>query len=106
MNWIDESLSDTGVIFEDRVKDQVYQLSNGHVFEVQALCEALFDRQIKGKVTMANFEAALDYTLLALSDSQFRGMLGRASEQEVAALHVLSTKNEVLGPRALEQRNP
>jgi len=103
---IDESLHGTGVAFEDAVKDRVYDLTQGHVFEVQALCEALFDRQIKGRVSMENWEAALHHTLLALADAQFKGMLGRASEQELTALHVLASKDEVLGPRALEDRCP
>lgn len=103
---IDESLRDTGVAFEDAVKDRVYDLTQGHVFEVQALCEALFDRQIKGRVSMENWEAALHHTLLALADAQFKGMLGRASEQELAALHVLASNDEVLGPGALEHRCP
>jgi hypothetical protein len=103
---IDESLHDTGVAFEDTVKDRVYDLTQGHVFEVQALCEALFDRQIKGRVLMENWEAALNHTLLALADAQFKGMLGRASEQELAALNVLASNDEVLGPRALEDRCP
>jgi hypothetical protein len=49
----------------------------------QALCEALFDRQIKGRVSMENWETALHHTLLSLADAQFKGMLGRASEQEL-----------------------
>ena len=33
-------------------------------------------------------------------------MIGRASEQELAALHVLAKNDEVLGPRALETHCP
>ena len=33
-------------------------------------------------------------------------MLGRASEQELEVLHVLASDDEVLGPRALENRCP
>jgi hypothetical protein len=106
LRLIDESLRDTGVAFEDTVRERVYDLTHGHVFEIQALCESLFDRQIKGKVSMANWEAALHHTLLALADAQFKGMLGRASEQELTALHVLAGNDEVLGPRALEDRSP
>lgn len=103
---IDESLHSTGVTFDGTVKDQVYELTHGHVFEVQALCEALFDRQVKGKVTMDNWEPALHHTLLALAEAQFRGMFERASALEIEALRVLASSSEVLGPRALEERNP
>ena len=55
---------------------------------------------------MENWETALHHTLLSLGDAQFKGMLGRASEQELEVLHVLASDNEVLGPRALENRCP
>ena len=53
-----------------------------------------------------NWDAALHHTLLALADAQFKGMLGRGSEQELLALHKLASNDEVLGPRALENRCP
>jgi hypothetical protein len=103
---IDESLHDTGVVFDDAVKEHVYEFSRGHVFEIQALCEALFDRQIKGKVSTENWEAALADTLLALADAQFKGMLDRASGRELTALSVLAATNSVFGPQDLEKASP
>jgi len=103
---IDESLQGTGVTFEEVVKDLVFEFSSGHVFEIQALCEALFDRHIKGKVTIENWNAALRHTLLALADAQFEGMLARASEQEATALYVLAGNDSALGPRDLEKIDP
>jgi len=106
LRLIDESLRGAGVSFEDALKERVYDITQGHVFEIQALCESLFDKQIKDKVSMENWDAALHHTLLALADAQFKGMLGRASEQELLALHELASNDEVLGPRALEKLCP
>jgi len=103
---IDESLRETGVAFGDAVKDRVYEVTQGHVFEVQALCEALFDRQIRGKVSLKHWDTALHHTLLALADAQFKGMFARASEQEMTALRVLVNNEGGLGPRALEDCCP
>ena len=104
LRLIDKSLHNTDVVFEDNVKNRVYDITRGHVFEIQALCEALFDQQIKGKVSMENWETALYHTLLGLADAQFEGMVGRASAQERTALNVLATSDDVLSPRALEER--
>jgi hypothetical protein len=106
LELIEESLRETGVAFDAAVSDRVHHITRGHVFEVQALCEALFDRQIRGRVSMENWETALHHTLLALADAEFKGMLGRASDQEQAALRVLAAGDEVLGPHALAERCP
>jgi hypothetical protein len=103
---IDDSLNGTGVTFEKPLKERVYEITQGHVFEIQALCEALFDRQIRGKVTLENWDAALHQTLLSLADAQFSGMLGRASGIESVALQALAAHDGVLGPRTLENRCP
>jgi len=103
---VDQSLNGTGVIFEDAVKDRIYDITQGHVFEIQALCEALFDRQIRGKVSMANWDASLHHTLLSLSDAQFKGMLGRASDIEGIALQEMAHHGDVIGPRELAKRCP
>ncbi len=102
---IDDSLRESGVVFEKGVKENIFDITRGHVFEVQALCEALFDQQVKGRVSMENWETALYHTLLALADAQFEGMVGRASVQEMTALKVLATNDAVLSPRTLEKRS-
>jgi hypothetical protein len=96
-------LRGTGVAFDDDVKDRIFEVTRGHVFELQALCEALFDQQIKGKVTMENWETALYHTLLALADAQFEGMVGRASSQEKAVLKMVSASEREVSPRDFEK---
>ncbi len=103
---IRESLDKTGVVFEEDVSKAVFEITKGHVFEVQALCEALFDRQIQGKVTMESWDASLQHTLLSLADAQFRGMLKRASDQEQEALAVLARSKRGLGPSDVKAACP
>lgn len=100
---IQDSLRGTGVAFDDDVKDRIFEVTRGHGFELQALCEALFDQQIKGKVTMENWETALYHTLLALADAQFEGMVGRASSQEKAVLKMVSAREGEVSPRDFEK---
>jgi hypothetical protein len=103
---IDASLQGTGVTFEAALRDRVHEVTRGHVFEVQALCEALFDRQIRGRVLMENWETALHHTLIALADAEFKGMLGRASDQELAVLRAIARSGETLGPSGVKRLCP
>jgi len=104
LRLIHESLRDSGVVFENTVRNRIFDITRGHVFEIQALCEALFDQQIKGKVSMENWDTALHHTLLALADAQFESMMGRASPQERMALSVLATSETIMSPQNLEKR--
>jgi hypothetical protein len=103
---INETLSETLVTFDEDVKDRIFEVTCGHVFEVQALCEALFDQQLERKVTMANWDTALRHTLLVLADAQFSGMIERASEKELSALHSIATSGKSVTPASLKKEHP
>ena len=103
---INETLSGSLVTFDEEVKNRVFEVTRGHVFEVQALCEALFDQQLKRKVTMANWDTALRRTLLMLADAQFSGMIQRASEKELLALYFIATTDGSVTPTSLRKKHP
>lgn len=103
---IDESLSGNMVFFDDDVKERVYQVTQGHVFEVQALCEALFDQQLGGRVSMANWETALHQTLLVLADAQFSGMKQQASELELTALKAIAVNKGNMSLNSIKKEHP
>jgi hypothetical protein len=105
MELIEGCLHGTGVEFDEVVKKRVHDITQGHVFEVQALCESLFDQQVKGKVTADNWETALRHTLLNLASAQFDSMANVASEQELAALQILARSDTPLGPQAVKNAN-
>jgi len=103
---IRKSLGGTGISFDKPLQDAVFETTKGHVFEVQALCEALFDMQIGGRVTMDAWEPALQHTLLALADAQFTSMLSKASEQEQTVLAILAESRVELGPADIKTKLP
>jgi len=103
---INETLSGTFVTFDEKVKNRIFKVTRGHVFEVQALCEALFDQQLERKVTMANWDTALRRTLLVLADAQFSGMLKRASENELSALYVIAASDGSETPTSIRKKHP
>ena len=103
---INETLSGTLVTFDEEVKNRIFEVTRGHVFEVQALCEALFDQQLERKVTMDNWDTALRRTLLVLADAQFSGMIQRASESELSALYYIATTEGSVTPTFLGKEKP
>jgi len=103
---INETLSGTLVTFDEEVKNRVFEVTRGHVFEVQALCEALFDQQLKQKVTMTNWDTALRRTLLVLADAQFSGMIQQASENELSALYAIAATGGAVTPASLRKKHP
>jgi len=105
MQLIDGCLHGTGVEFDAAVRKRVHDITQGHVFEVQALCESLFDQQVKGKVTADNWETALRHTLLNLASAQFDGMANLSSEQEFAALQILARYETPLSPLDVKNAN-
>jgi len=106
MLLINETLSGTLVTFDEDVKERVFQVTQGHVFEVQALCEALFDQQLGGRVSLANWETALQHTLLVLADAQFSGMKQHASGVELSALSTIAAKKGAITLASLKKEHP
>jgi hypothetical protein len=103
---INETLSGSLVTFDEEVKNRIFEMTHGHVFEVQALCEALFDQQLERKVTMANWDTALRRTLLVLADAQFSGMRQRASGKELLALYSIAATDGFVTPASLRNKHP
>jgi hypothetical protein len=103
---IEKSTDGTGVFFDDEVSKSVYDYTKGHVFEVQAMCESLFDRQIKGRVTMDSWEASLQHTLLSLADVEFSMMIKRASSQEIDVLALLAKNSREMSPSEIKKILP
>jgi len=94
------------VTFDEDVKERIFQVTQGHVFEVQALCETLFDQQLGGRVSLANWETALQHTLLVLADAQFSGMKQRASGVELSVLGTIASKKGAITLASLKKEHP
>jgi len=103
---IDTTLEGSMVTFDSTIRDRVHPVTRGHVFEIQALCEALFDQQFKGKVSLSSWLPAIQHTLLALADAQFASMIGRASEKELIALQAIAHFDKPVTPLSLQEASP
>jgi hypothetical protein len=87
---IDATLSKTGVIFSNEVKDAVYDYTEGHPYQLQIFCSYLYENQINGKVTRNQLDTALSQTLDELGPIVLDPLYSAASEQEKKLLEVLS----------------
>ena len=103
---INETLLGTKVTFDEDVKERIFQITKGHVFEVQALCEALFDQQLGGHVSLRNWETAIHNTLLVLADAQFSGMKQLASGLELSVLRAIAARKNTITLANLKSENP
>lgn len=83
-------LRDTGVSFEKEVIREVVEYSEGHPFQMQILCDYLYESQVHGKVTMDCFESAFNNALDELGDIILEPLYTLASEQEKGTLHLMA----------------
>ena len=87
---IRKNLKETGVTFPKKTMRRVYETTKGQPFEVQVYCSQLYDRQLKGKISLEHQELAEKDTIETLGQTVFDGWLENASEREKEALKVLA----------------
>jgi len=90
INLVTQTLSGTGVSFSQEVMGKIYQSTNGHLFETQALCSALYEIQTNGKVTASNWLTGFHKALQYLGDYVFDNILHEISQKEGDILAVLA----------------
>ena len=96
LNTVDKTLENTNVIFDDDVKDRIFEYTEGHPYEVQLLSSHLYDLQIEGSVNSDAWANALSGTLKELGKDYFNILLGKASEREKDLLKILSEEKKPL----------
>jgi AAA+ ATPase superfamily predicted ATPase len=89
-DFLSKMLNGTGVEFDENVRNKAYEYTEGHPFELQLLCSALYDNQIGGKVAKENWDASLDATLTQMGEILLDHLYGEASTQEWELLKSLS----------------
>lgn len=98
---IDKTLEGTGIAFEKKINDKIYDYTQGHPYELQVLCSNLYDNAIKGKVTLDQWSPTLNETLLNLGEMVWDALYNEASEQErkvlyaIASLDIPSSRKEI-----------
>jgi len=100
---IDLNLKDTGVVFEEEVKDKIFDVTRGHPYEIQLLASHLYDAQLEGKVALSVWEGAFQRTLRELGEDYFEAILRRASDREYELLEVLAQKKRPMSIQDLRQ---
>lgn len=86
---VKEFLKNTGIGFSDDVVDLVFEFTQGHLFEIHALCSSLYNCEINGKVTLQQWKKGLENGLMYLGSSVFENYL-QIPEKEKEVLITLS----------------
>lgn len=88
-----KSLIGTGVSFNKKVLDRVYEYTGGHPFEMQVLCSHLFNNQLSRKVDTDVWEKALLTTLNDLGMAIFYYWYSQASSNESKVLRLIAMED-------------
>ncbi|MBI4436368.1 MAG: ATP-binding protein [Candidatus Omnitrophica bacterium] len=91
---VEKTLSGSGVVFDPELKERLFDVTQGHPYEVQLLASHLYEAQIEGRVTLSAWEGAFNRTLRELGEDYFEAMLRRASDREKEILEVLAEKRK------------
>ncbi|OGC22637.1 hypothetical protein A3J90_07430 [candidate division WOR-1 bacterium RIFOXYC2_FULL_37_10] len=94
---IDETLKNTGVKFENSIKNKIFDYTGGHPLESQILCSYLYDNQIEGIVGEDVWDVSLDNTLGYLGEILLNSLIVEASDREREILLVLAREFKPLG---------
>lgn len=101
VNIADRTLEDTGVEFDNSIKERIFEYTDGHPYEVQLLSSHLYDGQIEGKVGGDVWENALNTTLKELGKDYFNTLLAKASDRERDLLKILAEEKRPLSIKDL-----
>jgi AAA+ ATPase superfamily predicted ATPase len=96
VDTVTKTLEQTGVDFDESVKERIYEYTGGHPYEVQLLSSHLYDSQIEGKVGDNVWENALNNTLKELGKNYFSALLSKASDRERDLLKILCDEKRSL----------
>ncbi len=81
MNTVTKTLEDTGVDFDNEIKERIFEYTGGHPYEVQLLSSHLYDGQIEGRVREDVWDNTLNNTLKELGKDYFDTLLAKASDR-------------------------
>ena len=94
-------LENTGVVFDDKIMEMIYEYTQGHPYELQTLCYNLYENQISGRVTEKVWSNSFKNTLNELGEKVFDGLYERASKNEQKILYLMSLVNKQVSPQEL-----
>lgn len=87
---ISSTLANTGVVFSPGIIRDIYTYTDGHPYELQALCYNLYESQIAGKVGKEQLEKSVELTLRDLGRDFFDVLYDQITTREFPVLRVLA----------------
>lgn len=101
VNTVENTLQNTGVDFDDVIKERIYEYTDGHPYELQLLSSHLYEGQLEGRVGGEIWDAALNNTLKELGRDYFDSLLTKASDRERDLLKILAEEKRPLSIKDL-----
>lgn len=90
------SLTGTGIAFDNEIIERIFVYSQGHPFEMQAICYHLFNQQIQRRVTVDAWGPALRLAVEDLGATTFHFWLSQATELERYLLTNVARKESAI----------
>ncbi|MEW5924575.1 MAG: AAA family ATPase, partial [Candidatus Zixiibacteriota bacterium] len=87
---IQKSLVGTGISFSREVANKVFEITQGHPFEMQVLCYHLFNNQMSGRVEEDVWDNAVRAALIDIGMAVFDQWYFQASNEESKVLYILA----------------
>lgn len=97
-----KSLAGTGVSFSSDVISRVFEYTEGHPFEMQVLCNHLFNNQISRRVEVDAWDKALQASLHDLGIATFDQWYAQASGEEAKLLRVIARSETPLTVKQIQ----
>ncbi|MEA1926877.1 MAG: hypothetical protein U9N73_01620 [Candidatus Auribacterota bacterium] len=97
-----ETLKNSGVKFSKEIMQRIYYHTMGHPYELQVLCSNLYESQIKGVVSMRQWDIALRTTLYDLGQDYFDSLLRKASDREETILQLMCNIEEEMSIKDIQ----
>jgi AAA+ ATPase superfamily predicted ATPase len=102
---LDRILEDTGIKFDEEIKVNIYKYTEGHPYELQVLCNKLYDNQIGGKVIMDVWDVSFTSALQELGGGIFNSLYERASPQEKRVLYLAALMDKPVKQSQIFERS-
>jgi len=97
-----KSISGTGVSFSQEIINRVYQYTKGHPFEMQVLCNHLFNNQLSRCVDLEVWDKALQTALNDMGVAVFKNWFGQASDEEAKVLRLIAKEESSISVQKIQ----
>lgn len=98
-----KSLAGTGVSFSNDVIDRVFEYTEGHPFEMQVLCNHLFNNQLSRRADIDIWDKALQATLNDMGIAVFCHWFDQASTEEGKVLRMIAEEEAPISAKEINR---